>query len=71
MNWACFFFKKLNKGSSSVGGPELFLTSIAPLIPEYTISSCCMQLCFLFKSTHHKMFSLFKHKSLHFNVTQF
>lgn len=68
-----FFFPslKLNKGSSSVGGPEFFLTSIAPLIPEYTISSCCMQLCLLFKSTHHKMFSLFKHKSLHFNVIQF
>lgn len=31
-----------------MGGPELFLTSIAPLIPEYTILSCCMQLCLLF-----------------------
>lgn len=56
MNWAFLFSSslKLNRGSSSEGGPELFLTSIAPLIPEYTISSCCMQLCFLFKSTHHK-----------------
>lgn len=60
----------LNKRQLLSGRPWAFLTSIAPLIPEYTISSCCMQLCFLLKA-HTIKCSLFKHRSLHFNVTQF
>ena len=31
-------FSEIKKGSSPVGRPDIFLTSIAPLIPKYTIN---------------------------------
>lgn len=31
-------FSRVKKGSSPVGRPDVFLTSIAPLIPKYTIN---------------------------------
>lgn len=31
-------FSRVKKGSSPVGRPDIFLTSIAPLIPKYTIN---------------------------------